>query len=72
MEWYQVLTIVAANLGLFLWSVRQSRTDFLHVCRIIDSIETEMRDFHTKLALQDQQFKFHMMHHHKEIKPKDE
>lgn len=50
MEWYQVLTIVGANLGLFLWAVRQARTDFLHTCRIVESIQAEMKDFHGKLC----------------------
>jgi len=60
MEWYQVGTIVAANLGLFLWSVRQSRTDFIHTQRIIDEIRKEQKDFHVRLALQDQEFKYKM------------
>jgi hypothetical protein len=50
MEWYQVMTIVVANMGLFLWAVRQSRTDFLHTCRIIESIQTEMKQFHGRLC----------------------
>lgn len=50
MEWYQVGTIVAANLGLFLWSVRQSRTDFLHTMRVIDEIKKEQKDFHGRLC----------------------
>jgi len=70
MEWYQVGTIVLANLGLFLWTVRQSRTDYLHCQRSIDAFKDAMlketKDFHVKLALQDQEFKHHMMMHHKE------
>lgn len=54
MEWYHVLTIIGANLGLFLWSVRQSRTDFLHTCRIIESIQSEMKDFHGRLCAIEQ------------------
>lgn len=50
MDWYQVMTVVAANIGLFLWSVRQSRTDFLHTCRIIESIQSEMKNFHGRLC----------------------
>ncbi len=66
MEWYQVLTIVAANFGLFLWSVRQSRTDFLHTCRIIESIQKESKDFHGKLERQDAEFKSHFTYYHGE------
>ena len=50
MEWVQVATIVGANLGLFLWASRQSRTDFLHVMRVIDEIKKEMKDFHGRLC----------------------
>lgn len=50
MEWYQVGTIVVTNLGLFLWSVRQSRTDFLHTHKMIENIQKEMKDFHGRLC----------------------
>lgn len=50
MDWIQVATIVAANLGMFLWATRQSRTDFLHVMRIIDEIKKEIKDFHGRLC----------------------
>lgn len=49
MDWTQVLTILGGNLALFLWAVRQSRNDFLHTCRIIESIQKEMKDFHGRL-----------------------
>lgn len=57
MEWYHVLTIVAANFGLFLWSVRLSRIDFLHTCRIIETIQNEMRDFHGRLCSLEERVK---------------
>jgi hypothetical protein len=60
MDWTQVLTILGANMAMFLWSVRQSRTDFLHVIRVIDAIKDDMRDFHTQLALQDKEFKMRL------------
>ena len=54
MEWYQVMTIVGANLGMFLWSVRQSRADYLHCQRSIESFSAAMvkesRDFHGRLC----------------------
>ena len=50
MDWTQVLTILAGNMALFLWSVWQSRTDFLHTCRIIESIQLEMKNFHGRLC----------------------
>ena len=50
MEWYQVATIVGANLGLFLWAVRQGRTDFHQTLRMIESIQKETKDFHGRLC----------------------
>jgi len=53
-SWYQVATIVIANLGLFLWTVRQSRTDYLQCQRSIDSFKEimakETKDFHGRLC----------------------
>jgi hypothetical protein len=68
MEWTQVLTILVGNIGMILWSTRQARTDFLHLDRkleenrketnqIVKAIQEEIKDFHLKLALQDQEFK---------------
>lgn len=57
MEWYQVATIVGANLGLFLWAVRQSRTDFLHMMKVIDEIKKEQKDFHGKLCAIEERIK---------------
>jgi hypothetical protein len=54
MEWYQVATIVVANLVLFLWTVRQSRADYLHCQRSIESFKDAMlketKDFHGRLC----------------------
>jgi len=54
MEWYQVATIVVANLSLFLWTVRQSRADYLHCQRSIDSFKEvmvkETKEFHGRLC----------------------
>lgn len=50
MDWIQVATIITANFGLFLWAVRQSRTDFLHIMRLIENIQNEMKEFHGRLC----------------------
>ena len=61
MDWTQVVTILGGNIALFLWSTRQSRTDFLHldrkleenrkeVSQIIKAIQEEMKDFHNRLC----------------------
>jgi hypothetical protein len=57
MEWQQVLTVLGSNIALFLWAMRQSRTDFLHLDRkldenrketmgIVKAIQEEIKDFH--------------------------
>lgn len=68
MNWIQVGTVVGANLGMFLWSVRQSRTDFLHTMRVIDEIKKESKEFHGKLERQDAEFKAHLMYGNAEKK----
>jgi hypothetical protein len=54
MEWYQVMMIVGANFGLFLWAVRQSRSDYLHCQKMIetfkDAMMKETKDFHGRLC----------------------
>ncbi len=60
MDWTQVLTIVGSNLVLFLWARSESRSNYRECRQLIDSIHQEMKDFHTKLALQDQEFKMRL------------
>ncbi len=64
MEWYKVATIVISNLGMFLWAVRQSRSDYLNCQRSTDTFKDAMaketKDFHARLALQDQEFKIRL------------
>jgi len=54
MEWYQLGTIIGANLGMFLWAVRQSRSDYLQCQRSIESFKDawikETKDFHGRLC----------------------
>jgi len=61
MEWIQVLTLFLANAALtvplVLWMRTESRSDWRHCDAQIEAIHTEMKDFHTRLALQDQEFK---------------
>lgn len=64
MTWYQVATIVLANLGLFLWTVRQSRSDYLQCQRSIetfkDAMLKETKDFHGRLERMDTEFKLRL------------
>lgn len=54
MDWTQVMTIVGANMALFLWSVRQSRNDYLNCQKSIESFKDAMmketKDFHGRLC----------------------
>ncbi len=51
--WPQVLTIVASNVGLWLWGRRESRADYRHLQTMIDRISSnfqkETKDFHGRL-----------------------
>lgn len=40
--WPQVLTIVIANLGMFLWATRQARSDYLHMDKKFEDNRKEM------------------------------
>ena len=62
MDWTQVLTVFGGNMALFLWAVRQSRSDHLHLDKkldenrketdqIIKSILEEIKDFHARLCV---------------------
>ena len=61
MEWPQVMTILAGNIGMFLWATRQARSDFLHLdkkldenrketTQIVSAIQAEIKDFHNRLC----------------------
>ncbi len=41
--WPQVLTIVASNVGLFLWSRRESKADYRHLQNMIEKISSDIR-----------------------------
>jgi len=55
--WMQIGSLFLANAGLILWFRSESRADWRMVDAKIDAMQTEMKDFHTKLALQDLEFK---------------
>ena len=50
MEWFQILTIVGANFAMILWCMRERRSDFLHIMRLIEEVKNEMKDFHGRLC----------------------
>lgn len=50
MDWVHVLTIVAANAGLFFWSRTESRSDFRMMMEMMAEMKNEMKDFHGRLC----------------------
>ncbi len=68
MEWLQVMSLFLANAGLIVWFRAESRNDWRHMDNkvdanhketkeIVEAIRKDMNDFHTRLALQDLEFK---------------
>ena len=64
MDWLQFSIFVASIMGLFFWNRSEGRADIRHMDAKLEStrelvraIHDEIKDFHLKLALQDQEFK---------------
>lgn len=57
MDWLQALSILGGNLAMFLWATRQARTDYLHVCKLIEGIQQEMKDFHGRLCAIEERYR---------------
>lgn len=62
MDWTQVLTIVASNIGLILWARAESRANLRHlesktlemiqgIRDDVRAIHLEMKDFHARLCV---------------------
>lgn len=64
MEWTQFIIFFSGIAGLFFWNRSESRADSRQMLSIIQSIQTEMKDFHGRLEKQDAEFKAHMMYEH--------
>ncbi len=75
MDWLQVLVIIFGNvawvLPLWLWSRSESNADRREIreemnadrreiINLINAIKDDMKDFHCRLALQDQEFKMRL------------
>ena len=58
--WIQVLTIIGSNLIIMLTFFGVSISLHNGIREELRGIQTEMKDFHTKLALQDQEFKMRL------------
>lgn len=59
MDWLQILTLMVTNIGfvtvMFLWNRSESRNDYRHMeartDAILNAIKDEMRDFHARLCV---------------------
>lgn len=58
--WIQIFSLFLANAGLIIWFRTESRNDWRHMDSKVDAIQAEMKDFHTKLATQDLEFKMRL------------
>jgi hypothetical protein len=50
MEWIQLLTVVGANLAMFMWARSEAREDQAEMRMILKAIQDEMKDFHGRLC----------------------
>ncbi len=64
MEWIQLITVVGANLAMFMWARTEARHDQAEMRLLMKSIQDEMKDFHGRLERQDAEFKAHLMNSH--------
>jgi hypothetical protein len=68
MDWTQVLTIIASNIGLILWVRSESRADYRHleqktlqlitgIKEDVSAMHQEMKDFHGRLCSLEEKMK---------------
>ena len=57
MEWSQLLTIVGANLAMFMWARSEAREDQAEMRMILKAIQDEMKDFHGRLCSIEEKYK---------------
>ena len=50
MEWIQLITVVGANLAMFMWARSEARHDQAEMRLLMQSIHDEMKDFHGRLC----------------------
>jgi len=49
-DWGQVLTILGANIGLFIWARSEANQDRRQFIELLKGIHDEMKDFHGRLC----------------------
>lgn len=57
MHWGEVLTIIVANAGLFLWARAEARADIRMMIQMISEIKEEMKDFHGRLCAIEERYR---------------
>lgn len=69
MEWTQFVIFVGGVFGCFFWNRSESRADIRHMetklestRELVRAIHDEMKDFHSRLAIQDAEFKAHLLY----------
>lgn len=50
MEWIQLITVVGANLAMFMWARSEARHDQSEMRLLMKAIQDEMKDFHGRLC----------------------
>ncbi len=50
MEWLQLITVVGANLAMFMWARSEARHDQSEIRILMQAIQEEMKDFHARLC----------------------
>lgn len=59
-SWIQIFSLFLANAVLIIWFRAESRNDWRHMDNQVTAIREEMKEFHTKLATQDLEFKMRL------------
>lgn len=64
MEWSQILALIFGNAAMFFpiffWLRTEANADRRDIMNVLNEMKNEMKEFHTRLALQDQEFKMRM------------
>jgi len=66
MDWTQAIAIIGSNIVLVLVMFGATIGIWLHTDKKIEAIQLEMKEFHTRLALQDKEFKDHILKNNKD------
>lgn len=51
MEYIQLLTVIGANLAMFMWARTEARHDQSEMRMMMKAIQDEIKDFHARLCV---------------------